>query len=91
MKEVSKQFMIGFTEEETFVYIGLNIVTTDQGITLDQINYVKDRLEPVALNGGDVKRTLDKEETKLLRRSLWTSWHIWKEYSKIFLPYLERI
>ena len=68
MKEVSKQFMIGRTEEETFVYIGLNITTTDHGITLDQINYVKDRLEPVVLKGGDVKRTLDKEETKLLRR-----------------------
>jgi hypothetical protein len=68
MGEVGKEFMIGRTEEETFLYIGLAITTTDQGITLDQTGYVKDRLEPAVLRGGDAKRPLDKEEMKLLRR-----------------------
>ena len=67
MVKVSQQFLIGRTEEETFNYIGLNIQTTTDGITLDQISYVKERMEPAVLRGGDNKRPLDKEETRLLR------------------------
>ena len=68
MGEVGKRFMIGRTEEETFLYIGLAITTTNQGITLDQTDYIKNRLEPAVLRGGDGKRPLDREETKLLRQ-----------------------
>ena len=68
MAEVGKEFLIGRTEEETFLYIGLAITTTKHGITLDQTGYIKDRLEPAVLRGGDAKRPLDKEEMKLLRR-----------------------
>ena len=68
MRKVEKEFLIGRTEEETFTYIGLAIKTTKQGITLDQIDYSKERLAPTDLRSGDVKRPLDKEEIQLLRR-----------------------
>ena len=45
-----------------------SIETTSAGITLDQIGYIKDRVEPAELRGGSNDRPLDKEETKLLRR-----------------------
>ena len=60
--------MIGRTEEETFTYIGLNVSTTDEGITLDQNHYLEEKFKPVLLRNGDAKRQLDKEETQLLRR-----------------------
>ena len=68
MVQVSQKFMIGRTEEETFQYIGLKIETTKEGITLDQIEYIKERMEPAVLPNGDNQRPLQKEETKLLRR-----------------------
>ena len=68
MKKVAREFLIGRTEEETFKYIGLGIETTAEGITLDQIDYIRERLEPAVLRGGDNKRPLEKEEAKLLRR-----------------------
>ena len=71
MRSVEKEFLIGRTEEETFTYIGLAIKTTEQGpegIALDQINYINERLSPADLKLGDAKRLLDKEETQLLRR-----------------------
>ena len=68
MKQVAEEFLIGRTEEETFIYIGLAIKTTEKGITLDQEDYIKNRLVPAALRLGDAKRPLDKEETLLLRR-----------------------
>ena len=68
MKKVAQKFLIGHTEEETFIYIGLSIKTTEEGITLDQINYIEDKLAPAALKPGDAQRFLDKEEIQLLRR-----------------------
>lgn len=67
MVEVGKKFMIGRTEEEAFSYIGLNIETNEKGITLDQIDFIKKRLETLKLRGGNNSRPLDKEETQLLR------------------------
>ena len=68
MRSVTKEFLIGWTEEETFTYIGLAIKTTDKGITSDQIDYIKDRLAQADLKLGDSKRFLDKEEIQLLCR-----------------------
>ena len=68
MTKIHNEFLIGRTAEETFLYIGLSIETTEAGITLDQINYIKDRVEPAQLRGGSNDRPLDKEEMKLLRR-----------------------
>ena len=55
------KFLIGWTEEETFTYIGLAIRTTEEGIILDQVDYIKDRIIPADLKLGDSKRFLDKE------------------------------
>ena len=68
MNKVAKEFMVGKTEENVFTYVGLNIETTDKGITLDQIEYIKERIEPATLKDGDNKQPLDKEEMTLLRR-----------------------
>ena len=68
MGEIHREFLIGRTAEETFLYIGLSIETTSAGITLDQIDYIKERVEPAELRGGSNDRPLDKEEMKLLRR-----------------------
>ena len=68
MAKVAEEFLVGKTEEGAFTYIGLNIKSTSDGITLDQIDYIKDRLEPAVLKGGDNSRPLDKEEMTLLRR-----------------------
>lgn len=68
MIKVSEEFLIGRTEEASFTYIGLVIKTTSEGITLDQCDYIEDRLKPATLKGGDNKRPLDKEEMTLLRR-----------------------
>ena len=68
MIKVAEEFLVGKTEEGAFTYIGLNIKSTSEGITLDQIDYIKDRLEPAILKGGDNSRPLDKEEMTLLRR-----------------------
>ena len=68
MREIHREFLIGRTAEETFLYIGLSIETTSAGITLDQIGYIKDRVETAELRGGSNDRPLDKEEMKLLRR-----------------------
>ena len=68
MKQVAQEFLIGRTEEETFTYIGLAIKTTKEGITLDQVDYIQNRLAPADLKLGDSKRFLDKEEIQLLRR-----------------------
>ena len=68
-KVVSKfgeEFMIGQTEEETFTYIGLQIETVKQGITVSQEEYIKEKMSPARLNGGKNSRPLDKEESKLL-------------------------
>ena len=77
MKKVEQEFLIGRTEEETFIYIGLAIKTAEKGITLDQEDYIKNRLAPAVLKSGDSKRPLDKEETLLLRRLIgqinWTA------------------
>ena len=70
-KVVSKfgeEFMIGRTEEKTFTYIGLQIETVKQGITVSQEEYIKENMLPAELNGGKNSRPLDKEESKLLRR-----------------------
>ena len=48
-KVVSKfgeEFMIGQMEEETFTYIGLQIETIEQGITVSQEGYMKEKLSP---------------------------------------------
>ena len=68
MVAVGKEFMIGRTDEGAFSYIGLNIETTPEGITLDQIDFIKKRLETAKLRGGENSRLLDKDETQLLRR-----------------------
>ena len=68
MDKEAKEFMVGRTEESVFTYIGLNIETTTKGITLDQIEYMKERMETATLRGGDNKRPLKKEEMMLLRR-----------------------
>ena len=70
MIKVDQEFLVGRTEEGAFTYIGLNIQSTAQGITLDQIDYMQDRLEPAVLRGGDNKRllALDKEKMTLLWR-----------------------
>lgn len=47
MEEVSTKFLIRRTEEKTFMYIGLAIDPTNQEVTLNQINNMKDRLKPV--------------------------------------------
>ena len=39
-----------------------------QGITLDQIDYIIDRLQPASVRGGDNYRPLDKQESTLLRK-----------------------
>ena len=67
IKKVGEEFLIGRTEEESFKYIGLALETTDDGILLDQIEYIS-KLQPAQLRGGDAKRPLDREETKLLRQ-----------------------
>ena len=61
MAEVTKKFLIGKMEEESFMYIGLNIETSAKGITLDQIHYIKEKLELAVLRGTDVNITLDKK------------------------------
>ena len=38
MKQVAQKFLISRTEEETFTYIGLTIKTTEEGVTLDQVD-----------------------------------------------------
>ena len=68
MIKVGEEFMVGRTEEASFTYIGLVINTTSQGITLDQIDYIQERLQPVVLKCGENKRLLEKEEMTLLRR-----------------------
>ena len=68
MTKVAEVFLVRKTEEGAFTYIGLNIKSTSDGITLDQIDYIKDRLEPAVLKGGDNSRPLDKEEMTLLWR-----------------------
>ena len=35
---MARKFLIGWTEEETFTYIGLTIKTTEEGVTLDQVD-----------------------------------------------------
>ena len=67
MNKVAKEFMVRRTEEGVFTYVGLNIETTKEGITLDQLEYMKERMEPATLRGGDNKRPLEKEEMTLLR------------------------
>ena len=64
MKEIQREFLIGRTAEETFLYIGLSIETTNAGITLDQIGYIKDRVEPAELRGGT--------------NALWQHFRVWK-------------
>ena len=49
MVEVGKEFMIGRTDEGAFSYIGLNVETTSEGITLDQIDFIEKRLETAKL------------------------------------------
>ena len=68
MTKAGEEFMVGRTEEASFTYIGLVINTTNQGITMDQIDYIEDRLQPAVLKGGENKRPLEKEEMTLLRR-----------------------
>ena len=67
IRKVGEEFLIGRTEEESFKYIGLALETTDDRILLDQIEYIS-KLQPAQLRGGDAKRPLDREETKLLRQ-----------------------
>ena len=62
MDKVAKEFMVGRTEESVFTYVRLNIERTAKGITLDQIEYIKERMEPATLRGGDNKRPLEKED-----------------------------
>ena len=47
--------MIGRREEETFTYIGLQIETIEQGITVSQEEYIKEKLFPAELNGGKIQ------------------------------------
>ena len=49
MLAVGKEFMIGRTDEGAFSYICLNIETTPEGITLDQIDFIEKRLETAKL------------------------------------------
>ena len=68
MVAVGKEFMIGRMDEGAFSYIGLNIETNPEGITLDQIDFIEKRLKTAKLRGGENSRLLDKDETQLLRR-----------------------
>ena len=68
MRSMEREYLTGRTEEETLTYTGLAIEKKEKGITLDQINYVKEKITPIDLKLGDTKRLLDKEEKKLLQR-----------------------
>ena len=68
MGKVAKKFMVGNYEEASFKHIGLDIKTTSQGITLDQIDYIKDRLQPASLRGGENSGPLNKQESMLLQK-----------------------
>lgn len=66
IKQVAWKFLIGQTEEETFTHIGLAFRTTEEGITLDLVDYIKDWLVTAHLKLADSKRFLNKEEIQLL-------------------------
>ena len=68
INKFAKSFLIGKASSDAFTYIGLNIETTKEGIEIDQGDYISEKLEPAKLNGGLKTRSLDREETKLLRR-----------------------
>ena len=56
LNKVAKEFMVGRTEENVFTYVGLNIETTAKGIILNQIEYMKEMMEPATLRVGYNKR-----------------------------------
>ena len=68
VEKFSDRFKIGKMAVDAFTYIGLNIKTVNEGIELDQNFYIAEKLEPAMLKPGLNTRSLDNEETKLLRR-----------------------
>ena len=56
MNKVAREFTVGRTEESVFTYVGFNIETTAKRIILDQIKYMKERMEPTTLRGKKRRR-----------------------------------
>ena len=72
MKNMEKKFLTCWTEEEMITHTGLTIETRKKGIsffqTLDQIEYVKEKMTFADFKAGDPKRSLDNNEVKLLQK-----------------------
>ena len=56
MNKGTREFTVGRTKESVFTYVGFNIETTTKRIILDQIKYMKERMEPTTLRGNKRRR-----------------------------------
>ena len=62
MDKVARESMVGRTQESVFTFVCSYIKKMAKGITLDQIQYMKERMEPATLRITDNKRLLEKED-----------------------------
>lgn len=69
IRDIGKSFEIGRVEKNEFVYTGLNVKKTEDGITTDQVKYVNN-LEPAIFDSRDKHRHLNREEKKLNRQKV---------------------
>ena len=53
IRDIGKSFEIGRVEKNEFVYTGLNVKKTEDGITTDQVKYVNN-LEPAIFDSTDI-------------------------------------
>ena len=81
INEIQKTFNIGANEESNFKYIGLNLQTCAQGVTLDQIKYIES-IKPLSLSGERKKQKgsqLVDEEVRSYRKAIgqlnWVATH----------------
>ena len=69
IRDIGRSFEIGRVERNQFVYTGLNVIKTDDGLTTDQVKYVEN-LKPAIIDNRDKHRPLNKEEKKLFRQKV---------------------
>ena len=69
IRDIRKSFEIGKVERNQFVYRGLNVIKTEDGLTTDQVRYIED-LKPAIFDSRDKHRPLNKEEKKLFRQKV---------------------
>ena len=69
IRDIGKSFEIGRVEKNEFVYTGLNVKKTGDGITTDQVKYIND-LKPAIFDSRDKHRYLNREEKKLYRQKV---------------------